>query len=311
MSPEERSTAGPPRGAGGVSDDMTGKVVVITGANSGIGRAAAGMLVRKGATVVITARHQLRGKQVLAELARRARDPDQVRLVMLDTSKMRSVRAGAAELLDTCERIDVLVNNAGAILSDRRVTEDGFEMTFAGNHLGHFLLTELLCDRLVQSAPARVITVSSVVHRLVGSMTWTDLQHETLYNGTLAYNESKLANALFAMELARRLDGTGVVSNCLHPGAVRSGWGSGGDTRGLERLSILFAQPFMVTSHRGAQPIVRLASLPKFETATGGYYVGGYLGRCSKHTPSSAALDPIAGRRLWEVSEELVASTSI
>jgi len=226
---------------------------------------------------------------------------------MLDTAKLRSVRAAAAEVLESYDRLDVLVNNAGAIISDRRVTEDGFEMTFAGNHLGHFLLTKLLEERLVQSAPARVITVSSVVHRLVGSMTWNDLQHETLYNGTLAYNESKLANAIFAIELARRLEGTGVVSNCLHPGAVRSGWGSGGDTRGLERLSILFAQPFMVTAHRGAQPIVRLASLPKFAEATGGYYVGGYLSRCAKHTPASAALDPVAGQRLWEVSEALVA----
>lgn len=289
---------------------MAGKVVVITGATSGIGRAAAGMLVRRGATVVITARHQLRGKQVLAELHRRARSHDQVRLVGLDTSKLRSVRACAAELLERYDRIDVLVNNAGAILSDRRVTEDGFEMTFAGNHLGHFLLTQLLRDRLVESAPARVITVSSVAHRLAGGMTWTDLQHETLYNGTLVYNESKLANALFAIELARRLEGTGVVSNCVHPGAVRSGWGSGGDTRGLERLSILFAQPFMVSAHRGAQPIVRLASMPKFADVTGGYFVGGYLSRCSRHTPSSAALDPVAGRRLWEMSEELVGSGS-
>lgn len=295
---------------GAASDDMTGKVVVITGATSGIGRAAAGMLLRKGATVAITARHPLKGKKVLAELQRRARHHDQVRLVALDTSKLRSVRACAAELLDTYDRLDVLVNNAGAILSDRRVTEDGFEMTFAGNHLGHFLLTQLLRDRLVASAPARVITVSSVVHRLVGSLSWNDLQHETLYNGTLAYNESKLANALFAVELARRLEGTGVVSNCLHPGAVRSGWGSDGDTRGLERLSILLAQPFMVSPHRGAQPIVRLASLPAFAEATGGYYVGGYLSRCARHTPAAAALDPVAGRRLWEISEQLVASAN-
>lgn len=304
LRPQPRSSRPGYVGSGKLRD----RVALITGGDSGIGRATAILFAREGAEVAIV---YLSEDADAEETARRVEQEGRSCLrIRGDVGRDEFCRAAVQQVIDRFGRLDVLVNNAGGVISDRRVTEDGFEMTFAGNHLGHFLLTELLRDRLVQSAPARVITVSSVVHRLVGSMTWTDLQHETLYNGTLAYNESKLANALFAMELARRLDGTGVVSNCLHPGAVRSGWGSGGDTRGLERLSILFAQPFMVSSHRGAQPIVRLASLPEFETATGGYYVGGYLGRCSKHTPSSAALDPVAGRRLWEISEELVAGTS-
>lgn len=291
--------------------DMTGKVVVITGANSGIGKAAAIELARMGATVAITARSELRGGQALAEVRRRSRvTDDRVVLLPLDLSKFRSVRACADQILDRYDRLDVLVNNAGGIISDRRVTEDGFEMTFGVNHLGHFLLTSLLLDRLRSSAPARIINTSSIVHKFAGGLPWADLQRESFYNGTLAYNESKLANVLFTMELARRLEGTGVVANCLHPGAVRSGFASGEDTRGIERFTVMLGKPFMITPRRGAQPIVRLSALPRYEDATGGYYVGGYLTRCSKHKASAAGRDPDAARRLWEVSEELVASVA-
>ena len=290
--------------------DMTGKVVLITGANSGIGKEAAIGLARLGATVLVTARSELRGGKALAEIRRRSRVPDdRVTLVPLDLAKFGSIRACAASVLERHERLDVLVNNAGGIISDRRITDEGFEMTFGVNHLGHFLLTQLLLDRLLATAPARVVTVSSIAHRLAGGMSWVDLQHQGLYNGTMVYNESKLANVLFTMELARRLEGTGVVSNCLHPGAVRSGFGNAEDTAGVERLTLMVGKPFMVSPHRGAQPIVRLAAYPKYAGVTGGYYVGGYLSRCARHTASAAGRDPLAARRLWEVSEELIAST--
>jgi NAD(P)-dependent dehydrogenase (short-subunit alcohol dehydrogenase family) len=280
-------------GAAGGKPDLTGKVVVITGANSGIGKEAAVELARLGATVVMTARSELRGGTALAEVRRRSRAPDErVVLVPLDLSRVRSIRACAAEVLERFDRLDVLVNNAGGIISDRRVTEDGFEMTFGVNHLGHFLLTDLLRERLVASAPARVVTVSSIAHRLAGGMSWSDLQHERGYNGTVVYNESKLANVLFTVELARRLEGTGVVANCLHPGAVRTGFGNAEDTRGLERLGVLLGTPFFVTAHRGAQPIVRLAAWPQYATVTGGYYVGGYTARCAKRNASAAGRDP-------------------
>ncbi len=295
---------GPDRGVA----DMTGKVVLITGANSGIGKEAAIGLARLGATVVVTARSELRGGKAVAEIRRRSRQPDdRVQLLPLDLSRFGSIRACAAAFLETYDRLDVLVNNAGGIISDRRFTEEGFEMTFGVNHLGHFLLTQLLLDRILASAPARIITVSSIAHRLAGGMSWADLQHQGLYNGTIVYNESKLANVLFTMELARRLEGTGVVANCLHPGAVRSGFGGAEDTGGVERLMVMLGKPFMVSPHRGSQPIVRLASRPEYATATGGYYVGGYLSRCARHSPSAAGRDPHAARRLWEVSEELIA----
>lgn len=290
---------------------LAGKVVLITGGNSGIGKEAAVELARLGATVVITARNELRGGKALAEIRRRSRQPDErVRLLPLDLARFRSVRECAATFLDTYDRLDVLVNNAGGIISDRRITEEGFEMTFGVNHLGHFLLTRLLEDRLIASAPSRVITVSSIAHRLAGGMTWSNLQHDGLYNGTVVYNESKLANVLFTKELAERLGGTGVVANCLHPGAVRSGFANAEDTHGVERLAIVLGRPFMVSPHRGAQPIVRLAADPRYAEVTGGYFVGGYLTRCAQHQPSAAARDPDAARRLWQVSEELVESVS-
>lgn len=288
--------------------DLTGRVVLITGANSGIGKQAAIGLARLGATVIMTSRDEAKGRRAVTEVRRRARVPDdRVVVVPLDLAKLRSVRACAAEVLDRSDRLDVLVNNAGAVISDRRVTEDGVEMTFGVNHLGPFLLTRLLLDRLVESAPARIVNSASIVHRL-GVMRWGDLERTIAYNGTDAYNQSKLANVLFTMELSRRYAAAGVVANCLHPGAVRTGFGAGGDTRGPERWVLLAGRPFMVSPHRGAQPIVRLASLPRFETATGGYYVAGYLARCAEHRPSAAARDPEAARRLWTVSEELLDS---
>ena len=287
---------------------MSGKVVLITGANSGIGKEAAIDLAGMGATVLVGSRSELRGRKAVAEIRRRSRAPDErVTLVSLDLAKFRSIRSAAASVLEHFDRLDVLVNNAGGIISDRRVTEDGFEMTFGVNHLGHFLLTDLLLDRLIQSAPSRIVTVSSLAHRGAGAMTFSDLNHERLYNGTIAYNESKLANILFTTELSRRLEGTGVVANCLHPGAVRSGFGAAEDTRGIERLAVALGRPFFVTAHRGAQPIVRLAAYPKFAEASGGYYVGGYLSRCAKHTPSAAARDPQAASLLWHASEALIA----
>jgi NAD(P)-dependent dehydrogenase (short-subunit alcohol dehydrogenase family) len=291
---------------------MAGKVVLITGANSGIGREAAIELARRGATVVMTARNELAGGRAVAAVRRRARRVDaDVVLLALDLARFSSIRACAAEVLARFDRLDVLVNNAGGILSTRRTTEEGFEMTFGVNHLGHFLLTSLLLDRLRASAPARVVTVSSVAHRFTGGMSWADLNHErTIYNGTAVYNESKLANVLFTVELARRLEGSGVTANCLHPGAVRSGFGAAEDTTGIERAVLAAGRPFMVSPHRGAAPIVELATSPRYAEVSGAYFAGGYLSRCSRHPAAAAGRDPASARRLWEASEELVASVA-
>jgi retinol dehydrogenase-12 len=222
----------------------------------------------------------------------------------LDLADFASIRSFASELLARHDRLDVLVNNAGGILSHRLETEQGFEMTFGVNHLGHFLLTDLLVERLKASAPARVINVSSFGHRFAYTgMDFADLQSEHRYWSMDAYAKSKLANILFTRELARRLVGTGVTANCLHPGVVRTGFGSADDMNGIERMTVAIGSPLYVNAEHGARTTVYLASSPEVADRTGGYYV-----RCREHRPSRAARDPEAARRLWELSEQLVAS---
>jgi len=285
--------------------DMTDKTVVITGGNSGIGLESAVELGRMGAHVVITARNMDRGAAAVAEIARRT-GSDTVGLVHLDLCDLASVRQAADDLLARCDRIDVLINNAGGILSERAVTPDGFEATFAGNHLGHHVLTSLLAERLKSSAPARVVVVASLAHRwAVRGMNWDDLDRTARYRSADVYAESKLANVLFTMELAQRLVGTGVTANACHPGPVRTGFGSADDTRGLERIGLLVSRPFLVTASRGAEPLVYLAASPEVAGVTGAYFSGGYLPGVHQRSPSRAARDPLAARRLWELSDQL------
>ncbi len=284
---------------------MVGQVVVVTGGNSGIGKEAAVAMAAMGATVVITARDQAKGDQALDELRYRS-GRDTVEVMALDLSDFASVRAFAAQVVDRHDRLDVLVNNAGGILSQRLETVQGFEMTFGVNHLGHFLLTDLLLDRLKDSGPSRVVTVSSIAHRYaLRGLSYADLQSTHHYWSMDAYAQSKLANVLFTRELARRLDGSGVTANCLHPGVVRTGFGSSDDTTGLERLAMLAGSPFFVNATRGARTTVFLASSPAVAGRTGGYYV-----RCREHRPSSVARDPEAARHLWQISEQLIADAS-
>jgi NAD(P)-dependent dehydrogenase (short-subunit alcohol dehydrogenase family) len=283
--------------------DLSGRVIAITGANSGIGKEAAVTLAAMGATVVMTARDPGRGDAALAEVRRRS-GSDVVELMALDLADFASIRAFAAELTAAHDRLDVLVNNAGAVLSTRTITAQGFESTFGVNHLGHFLLTDLLRERLVASAPARVVTVASTAHRYaLTGLSFTDLQSEHGYQAFDAYAKSKLANILFTRELARRLDGTGVDANCLHPGAVRSGFAGADDTHGFDRYFIMLGTPFMVSSARGSRTISYLSSSPAVAGRAGGYYV-----RNKEHRPSRAARDDDAARRLWDASEQLIAN---
>jgi NAD(P)-dependent dehydrogenase (short-subunit alcohol dehydrogenase family) len=283
--------------------DLSGQVIVITGGNSGIGKEAAVELSALGATVIITARDQAKGAAALDEVHRRS-GTDRAEVMALDLADFASIRSFAAQVLEGHDRLDVLLNNAGGILSDRLITAQGFEMTFGVNHLGHFLLTDLLLDRLKADAPSRVITVTSIGHRFaLGGLSFADLQSEHHYWSMDAYGKSKLANLLFTLELARRLEGTGVTSNALHPGVVRTGFGGADDTRGVERVTMVLSSPFSIDAQRGAKTLVYLASSPEVAGQTGGYYV-----RSKLHRPSKAARDPEAARRLWEVSEELIAS---
>jgi len=286
--------------------DLHGQVIVITGGNSGIGKEAAVSLAAMGATVVITARDTQKGQEALDDIRRRS-GSSTVEVMALDLADFVSIRAFAAELLTRFDRLDVLINNAGGILSERRHTAQGFEMTFGVNHLGHFLLTELLVDRLKESAPSRVVTVSSFGHRFATSgLAFEDLQSDLGYSSMDVYGKSKLANLMFSNELARRLAGTGVTSNAVHPGAVRTDFGGADDTKGLERLTMAAGAPFMISPKTGAKTIVFLASSPDVAGATGGYYV-----RRKLHKPSKHGRDAGAARRLWEESEKLVSGADV
>lgn len=284
------------------AQSMLGRTVVITGGNTGIGKEAAVALASRGATVVVTARDRAKGEAAVVEIAARSGRSD-VGLVDLDLASLASVRRAAGDVLGRFARVDALVNNAGLVQSHRLVTDEGFEMTFGVNHLGPFLFTTLLLDRLGDSAPARIVNVSSTAHWWAyGGMAWDDLQFEHGYNGGQAYARSKLANVLFTKELAARLEGRGVTANALHPGFVRSGFGQDGDMAGVSRLGLSVVRPFMVSSSVGARTTVHLASSTAVAGATGGYYT-----RCRRHPPAPWARDARAARRLWEVSEELVA----
>ena len=284
---------------------MDGRTVVVTGASSGIGKATATALARAGAHTVITARDEGRGRTALEDI-RRASGSEVVDLVVFDLGDLGSVRAGATELLEANPKIHVLVNNAGLVLSDRRETPDGFEATFAVNHLGPFLFTELLTERLVASAPARIVNLTSDAHKSARhGLDFDDLQSTRSYRGMQVYGRSKLANILFTTELARRLAGSGVTANCCHPGVVATGFARDGDTSGVLAFGIKLIKPFVLTPEKGARTSVYLASSPEVEGVSGRYFV-----KCKEERPTAAAQDAAAAARLWEVSEELVAEAS-
>jgi NAD(P)-dependent dehydrogenase (short-subunit alcohol dehydrogenase family) len=288
--------------------DMTGRVVLITGGNSGIGKETAVGLASLGASVTIASRNQAKGEEAVEEIRSRAGNAD-VSLGSLDLGSLGSVREFAGRFLADHPALHVLVNNAGLITSERRLTVDGFEEMFGVNHLGHFLLTNLLLDRLKESAPSRIVVVSSVVHRLSPrGLRFDDLQSERDFSMFRTYGRSKLANAMHAMELARRLEGTGVTVNCLHPGTIRSGFGGDGDTRLLGRLIEGVGRVVMASPTAGARTPVMLASSDDERVAgtSGGYYSHGRRWR-----PSRAARDAAAARRLWEESERMVAERAL
>jgi NAD(P)-dependent dehydrogenase (short-subunit alcohol dehydrogenase family) len=281
---------------------MNGRVAVVTGANSGIGKETALGLAREGATTVLACRNAARGAQAAREISEAAGSAD-VHVVGLDLADLATVVACAETILEGWPRLDVLVNNAGGIWSSRTLTAQGFEQTIGVNHLGPFLLTRLLTGRLVASAPSRVVNVSSFGHHFAAfGMRFGDLQSERGYVSLEVYARSKLANVLFTLELARRLSGTGVTANALHPGAVRSGFGMDGDLGGIEGLGNRVIRAFEITPQSGARTSIFLASSPDVEGRTGEYWVRSKPGHLSYQARS-----PRAAARLWEVSEELLA----
>lgn len=277
---------------------VAGKRVFITGATNGIGLAAAKELARRGAKLAILARSEGRAAEALRQIKDASRQGGDVDVLLADLASQTSVRRLAAEVLERYPKLDILVNNAGAVYSSRQVTEDGIELTWAVNHLAPFLLTTLLLDRLQKNAPARIITTSSRAH-LGAQIPFNDMAGERSYSrlGFSRYSETKLANILFTIELARRLEGTGVTANCFHPGVVASGFNRNNST--LMRLAMTIVKPFSRSPEKGAETLVWLADSPQVSGESGGYFVD--LRRVS---PSAAAQDAEAARRLWAVSEE-------
>ncbi len=273
---------------------MHGKTVVITGGTSGIGLAGALDLARRGARIVLIARDPRRAEHTLGRLRGISPEVDHTAHIA-DLSRLAEMRRVGATVARAEPRIDVLVNNAGAIFGDRIETEDGFEKTFALDHLSYFVVTDALLPSLVAASPARIVSTASEGHRLA-SLDLDDLQNRHRYGGFKAYCRAKLCNVLFTRELARRLAGTGVTATCFHPGFVASRFGDEG--RGIGRFALGVAKALVaVPPERGAATLVHLAVSPEVEGRSGGYYA-----RERAATPSRAAQDDATARRLWALS---------
>lgn len=282
---------------------MAGKVVLITGATNGIGRVAALELARAGATVALAGRDAQRTETTVAQI-RHASGNEAVAGLLADLSLLSGVRQLAAAFQERYERLDVLLNNAGAFFPQREETAEGLERTFALNHLSYFLLTNLLQEWLLRSAPSRVINVSSSAHRQAGAFDFDNIDGKKSWGvgGSTAYGLSKLANILFTRELARRLAETGVTANAVHPGVVNTGlWQHNGL---LWRFTRLLAPLLMRTPEKGAETLVWLATAPELAHESGGYYADRQPGRLSP-----GAQDDAAALRLWQLSERLCGLT--
>ncbi|XP_044062679.1 retinol dehydrogenase 13 isoform X1 [Siniperca chuatsi] len=291
--------------AGGVcrcSVRLDGKTVLITGANTGIGKETGRDMARRGARVVMACRDLTRAEQAAEEI-RQSTGNGNVVIRHLDLASVYSVRQFAKDFLDSEDRLDILINNAGVMMCPRWLTEDGFETQLAVNHLGHFLLTNLLLPKLKSSAPSRVVTVSSIAHR-GGHIDFDDLFFSRRpYSSLESYRQSKLANVLFSRELARRLRGSGVSSFCLHPGVIRTelgrhvqGW--------LPLLGALLSLPsllLMKTPSQGSQTTVYCAVTPGLEERSGQYFSD-----CAEKEAAPEGQDDVVARKLWEESARLV-----
>lgn len=275
------------------SHTMEEKIVIITGGNSGIGKATATELVRAGATVILACRDAVKADAAI-EAIQNATGSNKIEFIPLDLSDLASIRTFTTNFLAKFSRLDVLINNAGVIYLRKNITENGFEAQFGVNHLGHFLLTNLLLDTLKKSAPSRVITVSSAMHFL-GRIDFTSFYAENGYGPTTAYGQSKLANILFTKELASRLEGTGVTAYCLHPGAVSTNL-FGELPKPLRKIADLF----LTSPEKACQTSVYLAQEPGIETLSGSYFAAKKPARTAPQ-----AKDANLQTKLWDVSADL------
>jgi len=280
---------------------MQDKVVMVTGATDGIGLVTAHQLANMGAEVIVVGRDAEKGNKVIEEIARSSGN-ERVSLMIADLSSLQQVRQLAQTFNKEHTRLDVLVNNAGAIFTKRLESVDGYEMTFALNHLNYFLLGNLLLDTLKTSAPSRLINVSSAAHH-GQTIDFDDIENRRNYQGARAYGQSKLANILFTKALAKRLKGTHVTTNAMHPGFVATRFGH--NNGGLMRIGMSLAHLFALSPEQGAETIVHLASSPEVETVTGEYFANRML-----VSSSAASQDAETAERLWEVSADMVSAYS-
>jgi len=281
---------------------MTGRTCLVTGANSGIGKETALGLARLGARVVLVCRNQQKGEQAMADIRREAGSA-LLDLLIADMSSLASVRALAAEVRQRFPRLDVLVNNAGAAVPRRALSADGIEMTVAGNYLGAALLTMLLIELLKSSTPSRIVNVSSEAHRN-GRLDMNDLQFETRKYSTFgAYGQSKLLMNAFTFELARRLDGSGVTANCLHPGVLATNiWPA--DAPLIARILMAMAKPFMLSPKRGAETSLYLAASPEVTGVSGQYFI-----KSKRADSSPLSRDPKLMVEIWRWTQEMTRFT--
>ena len=280
----------------GPTADLAGRVCVVTGATSGIGRETAEALAGMGASLALVCRDRTRGEETLTAI-RAATGNQAIALFLADLSSQADIRRVAGALADAYPAVHVLVNNAGVVNLHHTKTVDGIETVFAVNHLAYFLLTRLLVERLQAGAPARVVNVASDAHRL-GRLDFDDLGHERKYRAMRVYGDSKLANILFTAELARRLAGSGITVNCLHPGAVATRLGHNNGR--LATLLTRVLAPFFRTPAQGAATSIYLATSPDVAGVSGKYF-----SNCKEARPSRAASDVATARRLWDVSSTL------
>lgn len=278
---------------------LRGNTCLITGATSGIGHSCALGLAAQGARLFLLCRNPERAERTRAEIAERTGNRE-VEILLADLASLAEIRRAAAQFLATGSPLHVLLNNAGVVQLERGLTGDGIETTFAVNHLAPFLLTNLLLERMVASAPARIVNVSSDAHKFGGALDFDDLGAAKRYSGMGVYGRSKLANLYFTFELARRLEGRGVTANAAHPGAVRTELGMNNDAPIL-KLAARLVQPFLRSAERGAETSIFLCGAPEVAGVTGRYFVD-----CKQRKPHPRALDAGAAERLWAESAKLV-----
>ena len=280
---------------------LEGKICLVTGSTSGIGKVTARELAKQGATVVLVSRTRAKGEATQAEITQATGNPH-VELLVADLSLLADVRRLASEFQHTNSHLHLLVNNAGCAYPTRTLTSEGLEATLVVNYLAPFLLTELLLDRLKASAPARIVNVSSAQHANA-HIDFDNLQGEKKYGNLSTYNQAKLAVLLWTYELARRLEGTGVTVNALHPGITATNFPSG--MTGVLAWGMKLSKPFLLTPEKGAQTTLYLATSPEVEGVTGKYFV-----KSHETTSSNDSYDQTVGARLWEVTEQLVARSA-